>query len=70
MHKEYYLTDVLLEYRKNGRRVLALLAAQEEDIYGINDRAQLAFAERILRQRKCLEVMLSGVTILDPPPHS
>ncbi|MGI6512765.1 MAG: bifunctional UDP-N-acetylglucosamine diphosphorylase/glucosamine-1-phosphate N-acetyltransferase GlmU [Syntrophomonadaceae bacterium] len=63
---EYYLTDVLLEYRKNGRRVLALLAAQEEDIYGINDRAQLAFAERILRQRKCLEVMLSGVTILDP----
>ena len=45
---------------------MALLAAQEEDIYGINDRAQLAFAERILRQRKCLEVMLSGVTILDP----
>ncbi len=63
---EYYLTDVLLEYRKNGQRVLAVPAAEEEDIYGINDRAQLAFAERILRQRKCLELMLAGVTIMDP----
>lgn len=63
---EYYLTDVLLYYRKNGQRVLALPAAEEEDIYGINDRVQLAVAERILRRRKCHELMLSGVTILDP----
>jgi bifunctional UDP-N-acetylglucosamine pyrophosphorylase/glucosamine-1-phosphate N-acetyltransferase len=63
---EYYLTDALVEYRKRGCRVLALPAALEEDIYGINDRSQLAFAERILRQRKCTEVMLSGVTIIDP----
>ena len=63
---EYYLTDALVEYRRRGCRVLALPAALEEDIYGINDRVQLAFAERILRQRKCTEVMLSGVTILDP----
>lgn len=64
--REYYLTDALVEYRRQGRRVLALPAAEEEDIYGINDRTQLAFAERILRQRKCVEVMLSGVTVLDP----
>ncbi len=42
---EYYLTDALVEYRKRGCRVLALPAALEEDIYGINDRSQLAFAE-------------------------
>lgn len=63
---EYYLTDALIEYRQRGCRVLALPAALGEDIYGINDRSQLAFAERILRQRKCNEVMLSGVTIIDP----
>ncbi|MGE5544707.1 MAG: bifunctional UDP-N-acetylglucosamine diphosphorylase/glucosamine-1-phosphate N-acetyltransferase GlmU [Bacillota bacterium] len=63
---EYYLTDALVEYRLKGCRVLALPAAKEEDIYGINDRTQLAFAEKILRRRKCTEVMLSGVTVLDP----
>ena len=45
---------------------MALPAAEEDDIYGINDRTQLAFAEKILRQRKCAEVMFSGVSILDP----
>lgn len=63
---EYYLTDALVEYRRKGCRVLALPAALEQDIYGINDRNQLAFAEKILRQRKCAEVMLSGVTVTDP----
>lgn len=63
---EYYLTDALAEYRRKGRRVLALPAALEEDVYGTNDRVQLAFAERVMRQRKCSEVMLSGVTVLDP----
>jgi len=63
---EYYLTDALAEYRRKGRRVLALPAALEEDVYGTNDRVQLAFAERVMRQRKCAEVMLSGVTVLDP----
>jgi len=63
---EYYLTDTLVELISKGRRVLALPTANEEDIYGINDRSQLAFAEKKLRQRKCQELMAAGVTIIDP----
>ena len=37
-----------------------------EDIYGINDRVQLAQAEEILRRRKNEALMRSGVTIIDP----
>ena len=33
---------------------------------GVNNRVQLAQAEQILRQRKCQEVMLAGVTLLAP----
>lgn len=63
---EYYLTDALTALKKMGRRVLAVQAAQEDDIYGINDRVQLAFAEKKMQRRKCRELMLSGVTVIDP----
>lgn len=63
---EYYLTDALTLYREAGKKVLALAAADSEDIYGINDRVQLAEAEKALRRRKVRELMLSGVTIMDP----
>ena len=38
---------------------------EEEEAYGINTRADLARAERILRTRKAKELMQDGVTILD-----
>ncbi|NLB18405.1 MAG: bifunctional UDP-N-acetylglucosamine diphosphorylase/glucosamine-1-phosphate N-acetyltransferase GlmU [Syntrophomonadaceae bacterium] len=63
---EYYLTDALVEMSNQGKRVLALSAANEEDIYGINDRSQLAFAEKKLRQRKWQKLFAAGVTIIDP----
>ncbi len=64
--KEYYLTDLIEIYIRNDRPVAAHRAAQPEEIMGINDRRQLAEAEKILRRRKTDEVMLSGVTIIDP----
>jgi len=63
---EFYLTDALIELRRRGRRVLALPAADMEDVHGVNDRSQLALAEKIMRQRICREVMLAGVTVMDP----
>jgi bifunctional UDP-N-acetylglucosamine pyrophosphorylase/glucosamine-1-phosphate N-acetyltransferase len=44
----------------------ALLLDAEEDMYGINDRVQLAQAEKIMRRRKNEALMRSGVTIIDP----
>lgn len=63
---EYYLTDVLKILTADGRRVEVQLTEVADDIYGINDRVQLAQAEAILRQRKNLQLMRSGVTIMDP----
>lgn len=63
---EYYLTDILQILKNNGKTVEALSLDAREDMYGINDRIQLAQAEAIMRQRKNEALMKSGVTIIDP----
>lgn len=63
---EYYLTDVLKIFAAEGKKVEVLTTEAVGDIYGINDRVQLAQAEAILRQRKNIELMRNGVTIMDP----
>lgn len=63
---EYYLTEVLTILKAKGKKVEILQVDAREDIYGINDRVQLAEAEAILRQRKNIALMRSGVTIVDP----
>ncbi len=63
---EYYLTDILEILMQDKCRVEVFLTDAEEDIYGINNREQLAFAEAIMRQRKNKELMLAGVTLIDP----
>ena len=63
---EYYLTDVLAAARRVGRRVCALAAGTPKETMGINDRVQLAEASALMRQRINQELMLSGVTLVDP----
>jgi bifunctional UDP-N-acetylglucosamine pyrophosphorylase/glucosamine-1-phosphate N-acetyltransferase len=60
---EYYLTDVIELLRKANRRLAACKAADRDEITGINDRAELARVDSILRLRKATELMLAGVTI-------
>lgn len=62
---EYYLTDLVDVAVREGRPVSTASAALEETM-GVNDRVQLAEAERILRGRVLRELMLSGVTVEDP----
>jgi bifunctional UDP-N-acetylglucosamine pyrophosphorylase/glucosamine-1-phosphate N-acetyltransferase len=64
--QEYYLTDVLAILSQAGQRVGAVEVADFQETLGINSRLQLAEAEKILRQRKLLELMDSGVTVMDP----
>ncbi|GAB6273415.1 MAG: bifunctional UDP-N-acetylglucosamine diphosphorylase/glucosamine-1-phosphate N-acetyltransferase GlmU [Peptococcaceae bacterium] len=64
--QEYYLPDVIETYVRQGLPVATCLVENEEEIQGINDRCQLATVEKIIRQRVRNEIMLSGVTILDP----
>ncbi len=63
---EYYLTEAL-ELLKNQQEAIEIsINDAEEDIYGINNRVQLAQAESLLRQRKNRELMLNGVSLMDP----
>ena len=64
--KEYYLTDVLAILAQAGQQVGAVEVADFQETLGINSRLQLAEAEKILRQRKLMELMDSGVTVMDP----
>lgn len=63
---EYYLTDVFSILNDQKEKVWAVTADDYEQTLGINSRVQLANAERILRERKAVELMENGVTIMDP----
>jgi bifunctional UDP-N-acetylglucosamine pyrophosphorylase/glucosamine-1-phosphate N-acetyltransferase len=63
---EYYLTDVIGLAVADGIEVRGSVAESALDVLGINDRAQLAAAERSWRQRAAAELMARGVTLVDP----
>lgn len=63
---EFYLTDVLEICRNAGRRVIALPAADASECLGVNSRAQLAEATRIMQQRINARHLAAGVTMWDP----
>lgn len=62
---EYYLTDAVTVYRARGGKVIAL-EAPEADMMGCNNRAELALIEAEWQRRKRHEVMVSGVSLIDP----
>lgn len=63
---EYYLTDVIDIFRKDGRGVEAVITDDPRECLGVNDRKQLAELAAILRGRILDRLMLAGVTVLDP----
>lgn len=63
---EYYLTDIIGINVSRGRRVSAVTMDNPQEMMGINDRVQLAEAERYMRGRILNDLMLSGVTVVDP----
>lgn len=63
---EYYLTDVIEMYVRSGRGAAAFVVEDPVEVTGINDRIQLAGAERGLRLKILEDLMRSGVTLIDP----
>jgi bifunctional UDP-N-acetylglucosamine pyrophosphorylase/glucosamine-1-phosphate N-acetyltransferase len=57
---EYYLTDIVAK----GRAVA--VEAEESEVSGVNDRAQLAASAAQLRERRNAQLMKDGVTLIDP----
>ncbi len=62
---EYYLTD-MVGIAAEQRRRIETVAAPSDEVYGINDRSQLAVASQVMRQRINRSHMLAGVTLVDP----
>lgn len=64
--RELYLTDIAEILVRHGHRVQQMHVEDASELLGINTRAELADADRILRARKTRELMLAGVTIERP----
>lgn len=63
---EFYLTDVVKHCVAAGLKVMTCVCPTEEEVYGVNNQAQLAEVERIYRQRQAGRLMQQGVKLYDP----
>lgn len=63
---EYYLTDCMALIREGGCNVGAVVAADADEFFGVNSRAQLAEATEIMKKRINKKHMDNGVTMIDP----
>ena len=63
---EYYLTDIVKWSSANKLKTLAYTLKNNEEIYGINSKANLAEAFKYLNKRIIKKHLDNGVTIIDP----
>ncbi|MCH4053243.1 MAG: bifunctional UDP-N-acetylglucosamine diphosphorylase/glucosamine-1-phosphate N-acetyltransferase GlmU [Atopobiaceae bacterium] len=63
---EYYLTDMVGIYREMGEPVSSVPCCDPTELLGVNDRAQLAEATCVMRDRINQRLMAEGVSMLDP----
>lgn len=63
--REFYLTDIVAIARREGARC-AVIEADEDEVVGVNSRAELAQAEGIFQTRRRRAAMEAGATLIDP----
>jgi bifunctional UDP-N-acetylglucosamine pyrophosphorylase/glucosamine-1-phosphate N-acetyltransferase len=63
---EYYLTDVVAQAVAEGVNVVGVVIEDATQALGINDKSQLAAAERSLQRRLVEGLLNEGATIADP----
>lgn len=63
---EYYLTDIIGVFNSEGLTVSAMVTDDPLETLGINSRAQLAEASRVMQHRINRYWMAEGVTMTDP----
>ncbi len=64
--REYYLTDIVAAAVADGVPVAGVAADAPEEVLGINDRLQLAQAERHWQRNEARALLAAGVTLADP----
>ena len=63
---ELYLTDAVTAFSREGEGVALVRPADPNEALGVNTRVELAQVHRLLVERKLQELMLAGVTVLEP----
>jgi bifunctional UDP-N-acetylglucosamine pyrophosphorylase / glucosamine-1-phosphate N-acetyltransferase len=63
---EYYLTDVIAMAVRDKVKVVPVVAPTTVEVMGVNDKLQLAELEHEYRKMRARELMLAGVTVIDP----
>ncbi|NDI37068.1 bifunctional UDP-N-acetylglucosamine diphosphorylase/glucosamine-1-phosphate N-acetyltransferase GlmU [Chengkuizengella sediminis] len=63
---EYYLTDIIGILKQQNEKIEGYVLQDSNESFGINDRVQLAQAEKIMRDRILQQHMRNGVTVIDP----
>ena len=64
--KLYYLSQLVELMLKDGLPVGSYVVEDMVEVFGINDRVQLAYAAKIMRKRINNKLMLEGVSMEDP----
>lgn len=63
---EYYLTDIIAMSDAEGIEIKTAQPDEEHEVLGVNNRIQQAELERIHQKALANELMVNGVTLLDP----
>jgi bifunctional UDP-N-acetylglucosamine pyrophosphorylase/glucosamine-1-phosphate N-acetyltransferase len=63
---ELYLTDAVTQAGRDGKPVRLVHLPDADEALGVNDRTELARVHRLLIGRHLVDLMKSGVTILEP----
>jgi bifunctional UDP-N-acetylglucosamine pyrophosphorylase/glucosamine-1-phosphate N-acetyltransferase len=63
---EFYLTDIVAVARAAGFDCAHIEGADDDELIGVNSRADLAVAEAVFQTRARAEAMAGGATLVDP----
>lgn len=66
VQNEYYLTDVAAALRVGGKTVVPVRLDDPREMQGVNTRADLARAGRVLNEMVLADLMADGVSVRDP----
>ena len=63
---ELYLTDIIAMAAKDGKTIASVIAKNDSEVAGVNDKVQLAELERVLQQNQAHQFMQQGLMLKDP----
>ena len=63
---EFYLTDIIEMAVKDDKTIASVIAENDSEVAGVNDKVQLAELERVFQQNQANQFMQQGLTLKDP----